>query len=63
MIIRVDPEAFDAIKKLCDLALRAAGLQCRHWVNGILDNILMEVTDDGQATKDRPQDLQEKANG
>ena len=62
MIVRVDPEAFDAIKKLCDLALRTAGLASRPMVNRILDNMLMEVTH-GEATKDQPQDVQEKTIG
>lgn len=59
MIVRVDPEAFDAIKKLCDLALRAAGLQSRQIVNGILDNLLMEVIDNGQKkeTQEQPKNL------
>ena len=48
MIVKVDQEGFDAIKKLCDHALRTMGLQALKMVEGVHGNIELENQDNGK---------------
>ncbi len=66
MIVKVDQEAFDAVKKLCDNALRTMGLGALKLVAGVHGNIILENQENGKAkeTKENePNNVQEKRIG
>ena len=63
MIVKVDQEGFDAIKKLCDNALRTMGLQALKLVEGVHGNIELENQDNGKEKEKQPENLQEKIIG
>lgn len=60
MIIKVDQEGFDAIKKLSDNALRTMGLQALNLVEGVHNNIELEDQDNGKEKKIDTENVQEK---
>lgn len=47
MVIKADKEAADAIKQLCDIALRSGGIQNMEGVIAILRSIKLEEANDG----------------
>jgi len=57
MIIKVDQEAFDAVKKLCDNALRTMGLASLKLVEGVHNNIELEIAENGKEKKEQPENL------
>jgi hypothetical protein len=63
MIIKVDQEGFDAVKKLCDSALRTMGLGALTLVENVHKNIVLENEENGKEKKEQPENVQEKVIG
>lgn len=62
MIVKCDQEGFDAVKKLCDNALRTMGLAALTLVENVHKNIVLE-NENGKEKKEQPENLQEKGIG
>lgn len=63
MIIKVDQDGFDAVKKLCDNALRTTGIGALTLVENVHKNIVLENEENGKEKKEQANDIQEKGIG
>jgi hypothetical protein len=63
MKIKVDQEGFDALKKLCDNAMRTMGLAALKLVEDVHGNIDLEIIENGKEKKEQPENVQEKVIG